>query len=214
MRAPQLYVNEAHSSSNIGHGARVLAQAYRVARKFCEPRGISAFVTDAIVCHPAANQRTKLQTALQACLHPDGSQMFKEKIGPCCLVCSSEPPVTPAFEISTQPAQWCDFHEADDNPTLVEAMRIVMEGSSVFLQGFGGTGRTCAAKVIVKELLEQGKAVICTSYTHVPTLHCVAAAYTCVPIFQRLRKVFWFYVPKLIPMCGPSPPVGRQDSSP
>ena len=36
----------------------------------------------------------------------------------------------------------------------------------MFLQGYGGTGRTYAARAIVTELLEQKESVICTSYTH------------------------------------------------
>ena len=40
-----------------------------------------------------------------------------------------------------------------------------MEGQSVFLLGFGGTGRTYAANMIIKELLEGGKHVCCTAYT-------------------------------------------------
>ena len=41
-----------------------------------------------------------------------------------------------------------------------------MNGSSVFLNGYGGTGRTYATKLIVKELLEAKKTVCCTSFTH------------------------------------------------
>ena len=36
----------------------------------------------------------------------------------------------------------------------------------MFLQGFGGTGRTYATKLIVKELLEAKKTVCCTAFTH------------------------------------------------
>ena len=34
------------------------------------------------------------------------------------------------------------------------------------MQGFGGTGRTYAAKLIAQELMENGKQVCCTAYTH------------------------------------------------
>ena len=34
-----------------------VAMMYRLARRFCEPRDLSAFVTDAIVCHPSNAQR-------------------------------------------------------------------------------------------------------------------------------------------------------------
>ena len=43
---------------------------------------------------------------------------------------------------------------------------MVMEGRSVFWQGFGGTGRTYAAKFIAKGLMEANKSVMCTAYTH------------------------------------------------
>ena len=41
-----------------------------------------------------------------------------------------------------------------------------MSGSSVFLNGYGGTGHTYATKLIVKELLEAKKTVCCTAFTH------------------------------------------------
>ena len=64
-----------------------------------------------------------------------------------------------------------------------------MEGSSVFLQGFGGTGRTFAAKVIVKELLEQGKAVICTSYTHMAAQNIAVPGATNGTLHHCLHKM-------------------------
>ena len=78
----------------------------------------------------------------------------------------TEPPVTAAFEVTSEPPRWQDFFETNDQPAFDEARRLVMEGQSAFLQGFGGTGRTYAAKMIVKELLEGGKNVCCTAYTH------------------------------------------------
>ena len=134
-----------------------LAMAYRLAKKYCEPRDISAFVTDALVCHPSAAQRKKLEAAATAVRHGDGSCMFRIKQSRGCVVCMTEPPVTAAFELASEPPQWQDFFETNDQPAFNEAGRLVMEGRSVFLQGFGGTGRTCAAKMIVKELLEGGK---------------------------------------------------------
>ena len=41
-----------------------------------------------------------------------------------------------------------------------------MMGRSVFLQGFGGTGRTYCATEIAKELIEQKQQIVCTAYTH------------------------------------------------
>ena len=117
-----------------------LAQAYQLARKFCEPRDISAFVTDALVCHPSAAQRKKLEAAAAAVKHPDGSCMFRIKASRGCVVCMTEPPVTPAFEVANEPPQWHDFFETADKPAFDEARRLVLQGSSVFLQGCGGRG--------------------------------------------------------------------------
>ena len=52
-----------------------------------------------------------------------------------------------------QPASegWRDFIETDEEPAFDEALRLVEQGQSVFLQGFGGTGRTHAAKEIANE---------------------------------------------------------------
>ena len=35
-----------------------LAKAYDAVRQFCEPRDISSFVTDALMCHPSKAQKT------------------------------------------------------------------------------------------------------------------------------------------------------------
>ena len=89
--------------------------------------------------------------------------MFRAKPNSNVVVCASDPPITPDFEFSTQAPPWIDYFVDD---AMGEARAIVTRGESVFLQGFGGTGRTYAARAIVKELLEQKKSVICTSYTH------------------------------------------------
>jgi hypothetical protein len=140
-----------------------VAMMYRLARKFCEPRDISAFVTDAIVCHPSNAQRKKLEAAALAYKHPDGTNMFRIKPNSNVIVCASDPPVTPNFEFSARAPPWIDYFVDD---AAGKARAIVMRGESVFLQGYGGTGRTYAARAIVTELLEQKKSVICTSYTH------------------------------------------------
>ena len=79
----------------------------------------------------------------------------------------TEPPVTPDYNIENNIPIWQDFVETDSQPTIDRARELVIgEGQSVFLQGFGGTGRTYAAKQIAKELLEQKKQIVCTAYTH------------------------------------------------
>ena len=35
-----------------------LAEAYDAVRQFCEPRGISSFVTDALICHPSKHKHS------------------------------------------------------------------------------------------------------------------------------------------------------------
>ena len=47
-------------------------------------------------------------------------------------------------------SEWRDFFETDEEPAFDEALRLVKSGQSVFLQGYGGTGRTFAAKEIAK----------------------------------------------------------------
>ena len=47
-----------------------LAKAWRLAKKYCEVRGMSAFIADALVCHVSATQRKKLKTAVGAACHP------------------------------------------------------------------------------------------------------------------------------------------------
>ena len=71
-----------------------------------------------------------------------------------------------SYAIKHAPVEWKDFFETDGALASDEARRLVAEGQSVFLQGFGGTGRTYAAKAIARELLAQQKSVCCTSYTH------------------------------------------------
>ena len=107
-----------------------------------------------------------MEVAATAIQHADGSKMFRVKQSEGCLVCTTEPPVTGTCGINVELAQWTDFFETKHKPAFDEARRLVMEGRSVFLQGFGGTGRTYAAKLIAKELMEANKSVMCTAYTH------------------------------------------------
>ena len=64
------------------------------------------------------------------------------------------------FCISPDERPWNEY-EAGDLVHLVE------HGNSVFLCGYGGTGKTFAAKEAVRRLLAKGKRVIVTAYTHV-----------------------------------------------
>ena len=112
-----------------------MAMMYRLARRFCEPRDISAFVTDAIVCHPSNAQRKKLEAAALAYKHPDGTNMFRIKPNSNVIVCASDPPVTPTFEFPARAPPWVDYFV--DDPAG-KARAIVMRGESVFLQGYGG----------------------------------------------------------------------------
>ena len=54
-----------------------LATVYNTVRRYCEPRAISALLTDAIVCHPSKVQRKKLENAVLALKHADGTNMFR-----------------------------------------------------------------------------------------------------------------------------------------
>ena len=144
-----------------------LAMSYKLARKNCEVRDISAFTTDACVCHPSMTQRKKLEAAASAMTHADGSDMFRIKASSGSVVCMTEPAVTPTFDLCNDLPKWRDFTETHEHKALDEARRLVVgEGRSVCLQGFGGTGRTYAAKLIAKELMEMNKRVFCSSYTH------------------------------------------------
>ena len=71
-----------------------LAKAYRIARKFVEPRDISAFITDAVVLHVPGVQRKKFKAAVESEQHPDGTKMFRVRDTATCLVCATEPPVS------------------------------------------------------------------------------------------------------------------------
>ena len=64
----------------------------------------------------------------------------------------TEPPVTPDYSVENNIPVWQDFVGTGSQPAIDRARELVIgEGQSVFLQGFGGTGRTFAAKQIAKE---------------------------------------------------------------
>ena len=74
-----------------------LSKAYCLARKFCKPCDISAFVTDALVCHPSNVQRQKLLDAAADMRHSDNQPMFRVTPNKSCMVCSTDVPVTDTF---------------------------------------------------------------------------------------------------------------------
>ena len=76
-----------------------LANAWRIARKFREPRDISAFITDAVVLHVPGMHRNKFKAAVENAQHPNGTHMFRLRDTATCLVCTTEPLVTEKFEI-------------------------------------------------------------------------------------------------------------------
>ena len=148
-----------------------LATAYRTVRKFCSSDQVSAFVTDACLCNPSRLQKPKLESSALAHKHGDGTNVFRVQDADPRFIISSGLPVTQdtvhanvtSISDDEQPAfqGWRDFYETDDELAFDEALRLVEQGQSVFLQGFGGTGRTFAAKEIARKC----KALTC-AYTH------------------------------------------------
>ena len=138
-------------SLDMGHVC--LAKAYDTVRQFCEPQDISSFVTDALICHPSRTQRQLLEEAMLSIKHPNDSNRLRVRETRGTVICMTEPPVTPDYSIENNIPIWQDFVETDSQPAIDRARELVIgEGQSVFLQGFGGTGRTYAAKQIAKEL--------------------------------------------------------------
>ena len=76
-------------------------------------------------------------------------------------MCATEAPITETFSISPDERPWNEYYEADD------VLRLVEKGESVFLCGYGGTGKTFAARAAAQRLMEKGRRVIATAYTHV-----------------------------------------------
>ena len=124
-----------------------LATAYRTVRKFCSADQVSAFVTDACLCHPSRARKPKLESNALAHKHEDGSDVFRVQDAEPRLIISSGLPVTQdtahanvtSISDDEQPAVqgWRDFYETDDELAFDEALRLVEQGQSVFLQGFG-----------------------------------------------------------------------------
>ena len=75
-------------------------------------------------------------------------------------------PTTEKFEIQPNNRTWTDHFESNIPIEEVARSIVLNDNSSVLLQGFGGTGRTCCANRIASDLLNRGNKVICTSYTH------------------------------------------------
>ena len=96
--------------------------------------------------------------------------------------------MTGVFDPATPQLTWNDFFETPSAPAIEEAKRLVLEGQSVFLQGFGGTGRTYAAKAIAAELLENKISVICTSYTHMASQNIAVPGAMCGTLHHCLHK--------------------------
>ena len=124
-----------------------LATAYRTVRKFCSSDQVSAFVTDACLCHPSWVQKPKLTSSAMAHTHEDGIDVFRVQDAEPRLIISSGLPVTQdtvhtnvsSISDDEQPASedWRDAYATDDELAFDEALRLVNQGQSVFLQGFG-----------------------------------------------------------------------------
>ena len=120
-----------------------LGMNYRTIRRFCEPKQITALFTDAIHCYPSRCQREKLKQAAEQLRHPDGSAIFRLRDTEPKAACTTQAPITEPFSISLVQLPWTEYYEAD------EAHRLVEKGESVFLCGYGGTGKTvCALSLI------------------------------------------------------------------
>ena len=144
-----------------------LSMSYRAARRFCEPNQITALFTDAVLCYPSKAQREKLTQAAQEPRHPDGSAVFRLKEAKPKAVCSTEAPVTEPFAMDLEERPWRDFHEGESGAASDELLRLVDLGESCFCNGYGGTGKTVAAKAVARRLLDRGERVLATAYTHV-----------------------------------------------
>ena len=129
-----------------------LARAYKAARKFCTYAEISAFITDACICHPSKVQRPKLEASVLQNEHADGSKMSKVRDAEPRMIIShglqiSKPSPGGHIKIATRNALWKDFFETEGSPALDEALRLVQQGESVFL--------LCRASVARGELTQR-----------------------------------------------------------
>ena len=71
-----------------------LARAYRAARKFCTYDQISAFITDACICHPSKVPRPKLEDCVLREEHKDGTKVFNVRDTEPRMIISNGLPVT------------------------------------------------------------------------------------------------------------------------
>ena len=62
---------------------------YRLIRRFCEPKQISALFTDALHCYPSRCQREKLKLAAEQLRHPDGNAIFRLRDAEPKVVCTT-----------------------------------------------------------------------------------------------------------------------------
>ena len=123
-------------------------------------------------CTYQTHNEHKLRVAVESQQYPDGTNIFRLRDTEACMICTTEPPTTAKFEITPNNRTWTDHFDSPDTPIEQLAHSLVLnDNSSVFLQGFGGTGRTYCAKRIAVELSNRGNKVICTSYTHMATQH-------------------------------------------
>ena len=84
---------------------------------------------------PSNVQRKKLEAAVLALKHADGTHMFRIKHSRNVVVCASTPPITQTFELSTRVPTWIDYFMDD---ATGEARAIIMRGESVFCKVLAG----------------------------------------------------------------------------
>ena len=80
-----------------------IARVWRIARKFDEPRDISAFVTDAVVLDISNAQRKKLRVAAESQQYTDGTNIYRLRDTETCMSCTTGPPTTEVRNTTQQP---------------------------------------------------------------------------------------------------------------
>ena len=80
-----------------------MARAWRIARKFAEPRDTSALCGRCCGFAHINTQRQKLRVALENQQYPDGTNIFRRRDTEACMICTTEPPTTAKFENTQQP---------------------------------------------------------------------------------------------------------------
>ena len=116
-----------------------LKSMYRTAQWYCEPRDILALVTDALVCHPSKVQRKKLEDAVLALKHADGTNMFRLKLSRSVVVCASTPPITQTFEVK--------IHSSVQLPLLLFVGDIASWSEFSIWEGAGDVSKTRMSKI-------------------------------------------------------------------